>query len=241
MEMKINGKPCMMELDTAADFSIMSKSEYLEKFADKPLTPSQVILKTYTGEVLEVSRKIHCDIVYKGKQYSLPILVANYDAKPTLLGTNSLRHIKLEWGEIFCIPKGDALSADSQLNDLLSKHSELFTESYEGMKSLEAHFTMRGDKTCICESACDILIGGNDGQENLKILADVLDRLHKYNLHLKLPTCEFLKPEVVYLGLRISAEGLQPVEEKINAVKQAPAPQNVSELRSFLGMVQYYQ
>ena len=52
----------------------------------------------------------------------------------------------------------------------------------------------------------------------------------------------FLKPEVVYLGLRISAEGLQPVEfeEKINAVKRAPAPQNVSELRSFLGMVQYY-
>ena len=45
---------------------------------------------------------------------------------------------------------------------------------------------------------------------------------------------------MVYLGLRISAEGLQPVEEKISAVKRAPAPKNVSELRSFLGMVQYY-
>ena len=45
---------------------------------------------------------------------------------------------------------------------------------------------------------------------------------------------------MVYLGLRISAEGLQAVEERINAVKRAPAPQNVSELRSFLGMVQYY-
>ena len=53
LEMKINGKPCMMELDTAADFSIKSKGEYFEKFADKPLTPSQVTLKTYTGEVLE--------------------------------------------------------------------------------------------------------------------------------------------------------------------------------------------
>ena len=91
----INGKPCMMELDTA---------------------PSQVTLKTYTGEVLEVLGEMYCDIVYKGKQYSLPILVADYDAKPTLLGKNWLRHIKLEWGEIFCIPKGDALSADTQLN-----------------------------------------------------------------------------------------------------------------------------
>ena len=134
-----------MELDTAADFSIMSKSEYFEKFADKPLTPSQVTLNTYTGEVLEVLGEMYCDIVYKGKQYSLPILVANYDDKPTLLGKNRLWHIKLEWGEIFCIPKGHALIADSQFNDLLSKHSELFAESYEGMRGLEAHITMRDD------------------------------------------------------------------------------------------------
>jgi len=40
IETKINGKPMysMMELDIAADFSIMSQIEYLEKFADKPLT-----------------------------------------------------------------------------------------------------------------------------------------------------------------------------------------------------------
>ena len=126
----------MMELDTAADFSIISISEYIEKFADNPLTPSQVTLKTYRGEVLEVSSKMHCDIVCKSKQSSLPILVANYEAKPTFLGKNWQRNIKLDWGEIFCIPKGNALSADS---------SELFSESYEGMKVLEAHITMRGD------------------------------------------------------------------------------------------------
>ena len=45
---------------------------------------------------------------------------------------------------------------------------------------------------------------------------------------------------MVYLGLKISAVGLQPVEEKINAVKKAPTPCNVSELTSFLGMMQYY-
>ena len=145
MEMKINGKPCMTELVTAADFSIMSKSECLEKFADEPLTPLQVTLKKYTGEVLDVSGEMHCDTMYKGKQFSLPILVANYDAKPTLLGKNWMRLIKIEWGDIFCSPNEAVLSADSQLNDLLSKHSELFTESYEGMKGLEAHITMRDD------------------------------------------------------------------------------------------------
>ena len=84
---------------------------------------------------------------------------------------------------------------------------------------------LQGIEKCVCKQD-DILIGGNDWQENLKILADVLDRLHQYNLHLKLAKCEFLKPEVVYLGLRISAEGLQPVEEKISAVKE-PQPQRM--------------
>ena len=97
---------------------------------------------------------------------------------------------------------------------------------------------LQGIEKCVCKQG-DILVGGNDWQENLKILAEVLDRLRKYNLYLKLSKCEFSKPEVVYLSLKISAVGLQPVEEKINAVKKAPTPRNVSELRSFPRMVQY--
>ena len=123
----------------------MSTSEYLERFASRPLTPSKITLRTYTGEVPDVSGEMQCDIVYKGKQYYLPIIVANYDAKPTLVGKNWLHQIKLEWGEIFSVSGGDSVSAKSQLNDLLSKHSELFRESYEGVKGLEAHITMKGD------------------------------------------------------------------------------------------------
>jgi len=44
----------------------------------------------------------------------------------------------------------------------------------------------------------------------------------------------------VYLGLRVDGDGLHLVQEKINAIKNAPPPKDVSELRSFLGMVQYY-
>ena len=98
---------------------------------------------------------------------------------------------------------------------------------------------LQGVEKCVCKQD-DILIGGVSWQENVKILAEVLERLHKYNLHLKMAKCEFLKREVVYLGLKVDDEGLHPVEEKVNAVKRAPVPQNVSELRSFLGMVQYY-
>ena len=38
----------------------------------------------------------------------------------------------------------------------------------------------------------------------------------------------------------ISAQGLSPMTEKVRAIKEAPSPKNVAELRSFLGLVNYY-
>ncbi len=45
---------------------------------------------------------------------------------------------------------------------------------------------------------------------------------------------------MVYLGHRISAEGLQPTTEKVDAVMKAPVPKSVSELKSYLGLINYY-
>ena len=50
----------------------------------------------------------------------------------------------------------------------------------------------------------------------------------------------FMLPKVQYLGHIISAEGLHPAEDKIRVITQTPAPQNLAQLRSFLGMVNYY-
>ena len=46
--------------------------------------------------------------------------------------------------------------------------------------------------------------------------------------------------QVDYLGHSISAEGQKPSEGKVKAISQAPAPTNLTQLRSFLGMVNYY-
>ena len=50
----------------------------------------------------------------------------------------------------------------------------------------------------------------------------------------------FLLPAVEYLGHKISGQGLQPTDEKIQAIKSAPAPQDVTQLKSFLGLLNYY-
>ena len=51
--------------------------------------------------------------------------------------------------------------------------------------------------------------------------------------------CFFTK-EISYLGFKITDKGLFKTDEKIRAIKESPAPTNVSEVRNFLGLVTYY-
>ena len=47
-------------------------------------------------------------------------------------------------------------------------------------------------------------------------------------------------PSVEYLGYQIDAKGLHPLTEKVEAVKDAPSPRNVQELKAYLGLLMYY-
>ena len=86
----------------------------------------------------------------------------------------------------------------------------------------------------------DILVTGKSEEDHLRNLDEVLGRLKAAGLRLKQAKCAFMLPSVEYLGHRISAAGLQPSEEKIRAITKAPAPTDISQLRSFLGVVNYY-
>ena len=191
VEMLINGKPCKLGVDTAADYSIMAHSVYLEKFADTPLTPSKVVLRTYTGEVLEVSGEKQCNVIYKDKHYSLPVVVVNYSAKPTLPGKNWLRQIKLAWGEVLRVANENSISAEGQLSNLLSKYHELFTDSYEGMKELEAHITMKSNVKPIFVKACQVPYA-------LKVqVGKELDKLETHGVIKKTDKLSWASPVVV--------------------------------------------
>ena len=68
----------------------------------------------------------------------------------------------------------------------------------------------------------------------------MLVRLDKAGIRLKLKKCVFLQNQVIYLGHRINKDGIQPIESKVRAMQEAPAPTNVKELQAFLGMLNYY-
>ena len=86
----------------------------------------------------------------------------------------------------------------------------------------------------------DILVAGSSEDEHLHTLETVLSRLEAAGLRLKLQKCSFMLSSVEYLGHKISAEGIHPTEEKKQAILDAPPPQNLQQLRSFLGLLNFY-
>ena len=86
----------------------------------------------------------------------------------------------------------------------------------------------------------DILVTGASDKEHLETLEKVLSKLEESGMRLKRSKCVFMVPSVEYLGHHISAEGIRPTEDKKKAILEAPAPQNVSQLRSFLGLINFY-
>ena len=49
-----------------------------------------------------------------------------------------------------------------------------------------------------------------------------------------------MQPTVEFPGYRIDAQGINAIEKKVEAIRKAPAPVNQHQLRSFLGMINYY-
>ncbi len=86
----------------------------------------------------------------------------------------------------------------------------------------------------------DILVSGKTDDEHLQNLQEVLKRLEKVGARLKRSKCFFMLPAVEYLGHRISEQGLQPTMKKVQAIQLAPAPSDISQLKSFLGLINYY-
>ena len=86
----------------------------------------------------------------------------------------------------------------------------------------------------------DILVTGRNDEEHLVALEAVLQQLSEYGLRLKREKCSFMQASVEYLGYIVDKDGLHATPAKVEAIVHAPRPRDVTELRSFLGLVNYY-
>ena len=90
-----------------------------------------------------------------------------------------------------------------------------------------------------CVRIDDILISGETDEVHLENLHRVLTRLQDCGLKLNPDKFFFMLDKVEYLGTTISAAGISPTAEKVQAIKDAAPPTNVSELQSFLGSANF--
>lgn len=84
------------------------------------------------------------------------------------------------------------------------------------------------------------MVTGTTDQEHVENLNRVFEVLKEAGARLNFTKCAFMRPSVEYLGHIIDQHGLHPTEEKVKAIKEAPKPCNVTELRAFLRIINYY-
>jgi hypothetical protein len=87
----------------------------------------------------------------------------------------------------------------------------------------------------------DILIFSKNEEEHDKHLRLVLQKLRENQLYAKLNKCKFWLEEVSFLGHIISEGGISVGPSKIKDVLSWKTPQNISDIRSFLGLARYYR
>lgn len=87
----------------------------------------------------------------------------------------------------------------------------------------------------------DIIIMGKSFEDHIKNVKLVFERLREANFKIQLDKSEFLRTEVAYLGHVICPEGIKPNAEKIKAIKNFPIPSTQKQLKSFLGLLNYYR
>lgn len=87
----------------------------------------------------------------------------------------------------------------------------------------------------------DILVYSENEQQHMEHLHLVLDRLEKNYFKLKLEKCSFFEKELEFLGFIVNESGIAPDPKKIRAIQELQQPNDLTSLRSFLGLCGFYR
>ncbi|XP_052699761.1 tigger transposable element-derived protein 4-like [Crassostrea angulata] len=133
------------------------------------------------------------------------------------------------------------LESDSEEYLTINTHLGLFRyrRLAYGVSSVSAIFQAIMDKILsgLPQVVCridDILITAPDDETHFKTVKEVFYHLRQYNMTLRQDKCIFMADQVVYMGFMVDKHGIHPTDEKIAAIRDAPRPTNVKELKEQL-------
>ena len=87
----------------------------------------------------------------------------------------------------------------------------------------------------------DILIYSKNEQEHEEHLKIVLQLLREQKLYAKFSKCNFFKEKIQYLKHVVSKDGISVDPDKVKAIMECSVLKNVSDIRSFMGITNYYR
>ncbi len=135
----LNGADLEMEIDTGASLSLISEKTYHQlwkKETAPPLQHTEINLRTYTGEKLEIAGTINVTVKINGQTAELNLVVVK-GGGPSLLGVDWLEKLKLDWSRVHQV------STETELQKLLTKHSALFKEELGQVKGIPAKLHLK--------------------------------------------------------------------------------------------------
>ena len=135
-DLSINGVNVTMEIDTGAAMSVMSCTQQLALFPASKITPSSIVLRTYTTEKLHVIGEMTVTVKYQNQQATMPLFVVDGEG-PALLGRNWFAHIRLDWANI-------AYSSHTpELQAVLDSHADVFKDELGTVKGTSISLAMK--------------------------------------------------------------------------------------------------
>ena len=88
--------------------------------------------------------------------------------------------------------------------------------------------------------ADDILVSSKGKQQHLQILQKILQLCAQYGIKIAPDKCHLLQQEVTFLGFKLSANNIQPEEDKITRMKDLQPPSTKKEVSSVLGLFNFF-
>ena len=98
-----------------------------------------------------------------------------------------------------------------------------------------------GDLPFVLAYLDDVIIFSESKSEHIEHIRIVLDRLKDANLKLKKAKCSFFKEQINYLGHIVSKDGILPDKEKVSVIQNLKTPTCVRDVRSFVGVTNFYR
>ena len=86
----------------------------------------------------------------------------------------------------------------------------------------------------------DIICCSRTIEDHMRDLAELFSRLRLHNLKANLAKCKFFVTECTFLGFHLDQHGVRPGLEKTKVIEEAPPPENIKGIQSWLGLCNYF-